>query len=55
MLSSEMFRVIAEEREREVQAHVRLRRLLARRRPAIRWHHREAQPSPRQAAPNRTP
>jgi hypothetical protein len=47
MISQEMLRLIAEEREREVQAHVRVRRLLAPRRPAIRWHHREHQPSGR--------
>jgi hypothetical protein len=48
MISQEMFRLIAEEREREVQAQMRVRRLLARRRPTIRWHHRDHQPSIRQ-------
>ena len=43
MISQEMFRLIAEEREREVQAQIRVRRLLAPRRPAIRWHHRDRQ------------
>jgi hypothetical protein len=50
MISQEMLRLIAEEREREVQAQVRVRRLLAPHRPAIRWHHREHQPSLRQDA-----
>jgi hypothetical protein len=50
MISHEMLRLIAEEREREVQAQVRVRRLLAPRRPAIRWHHRDEQGSARQAA-----
>ena len=48
MISQEMFRLIAEEREREVQAQIRVRRLLTPRRPAIRWHHRDHQPSIRQ-------
>jgi hypothetical protein len=47
MISQEMLRLIAEEREREVQAQVRVRRLLAPRRSGIRWHHRDHQPSTR--------
>lgn len=50
MISQEMLRLIAEEREREVQAQVRIRRLLEPRRPAIRWYHRDRQPSARQDA-----
>jgi hypothetical protein len=41
MISQEMFRLIAEEREREVRAQMRVRRLLTPRQPAIRWHHRD--------------
>lgn len=48
MISQEMFRLIAEEREREVRAQMRVRRLLAPRQPAIRWHHRDRQPSGQQ-------
>ena len=45
MISQEMFRLIAEEREREVRAQMRVRRLLAPRQRAIRWHQRGHQPS----------
>jgi len=54
MISQEMLRLIAEEREREVQAQIRVRRLLAPRRPAIRWHHRIGEPSTRQAVADRS-
>lgn len=54
MISQEMLRVIVEEREREVQAQVRVRRLLAPRRPAIRWHHRDVEPMARPAAADRS-
>lgn len=53
MISQEMLRLIAEEREREVQAQVRVRRMLGPRRPQIRWHHRDHQPSNRAAASDR--
>ena len=46
MISQEMFRLIAEEREREVRAQMRVRRLLAPSKPAIRWHHRDSQRGP---------
>ncbi len=53
MLSLEMFRAMADEREREVQAQICIQRLLEPRRAAIRWHHRETKPAPRQAAAGR--
>ena len=53
MLSLEMFRSIADEREREVQAQICLQRLLEPRRAAIRWHHRDAKPAPRDVAADR--
>lgn len=53
MLSHELLRIIAEEREREIQARLRVRRLLGPPRPGIRWRHREAQPPMRPAAMER--
>jgi hypothetical protein len=55
MLSNEMFRALVDEREREIEANVRIERLLALSRPAVRWHHREAKPSSRRAGAIRTP
>jgi hypothetical protein len=53
MFTDEMLRLIAEEREREVRAALRVRRLLGPRRPWIRWHHRSSQRSSGQAAADR--
>jgi hypothetical protein len=54
MISQEMFRLIAEEREREVRAQMRVRRLLAPRQPAIRWHLRDRQSSVQSVAATET-
>jgi len=45
MLSLEMFRAVADEREREVQAKIYLQRLLEPRLAAMRWHHRDSKPA----------
>jgi hypothetical protein len=43
MISQEQIRLMQEEREREVEAELRVRRLLGTRRPFIRWlPHRQA-------------
>jgi hypothetical protein len=46
MFSIEMLRVIADEREREVQDELQRRRLVARPSTKVRWHHRPARPRP---------
>jgi hypothetical protein len=46
MHSPGLLRVIIEEREREIQTRVRVRRLLGSRRPAIRWHAQMPRPLP---------
>jgi hypothetical protein len=38
MLSQELFRAMADDREREVQQEMRIRRLLTARRQSARWH-----------------
>ncbi|MGH2455873.1 MAG: hypothetical protein ACRDHD_06410 [Candidatus Limnocylindria bacterium] len=38
MLPYDTLRLIADEREREIQARIRIHRLLGGRRSAIRWH-----------------
>jgi len=43
VFSMDMLRVIADEREREIQAELQ-RRLVAERSSRIRWHHRPARP-----------
>lgn len=52
MHSPDLFRVMIDERERQIQAHLRVRRLLGSRRPAIRWH-RSLQPPRHPAADGR--
>jgi hypothetical protein len=47
MFTDEMLRLIAEEREREIQAHLRARGLLGPRRSRVRWRHRSSQPAVR--------
>jgi hypothetical protein len=43
MISQEQIRLMQEEREREIEAELRIRRLLGARRPFIRWlPHRQA-------------
>jgi hypothetical protein len=37
MISQEQIRLMQEEREREIEAELRIRRLLGARRPFIRW------------------
>jgi hypothetical protein len=53
MITDEILRLITEEREREVQAQLRVRRLLGPRRSWIRWHHRNSQSRVRGAAADR--
>jgi len=48
MFSTEqLLRIASEDREREVQAELRMRSLLLHQRPAIRWLHRSSRPVPR--------
>ena len=53
MFTDEMLRLVKEEREREMLANQRVRRALGARRPWIRWHHRESQPSSGQTTASR--
>jgi len=48
VFSIDMLRVIADEREREVQAELRRRRLVARPFLKVRWHHRPSRPRPKE-------
>ena len=41
MFSDHLIQFIQEEREREVEAQLRVRRLLGNRRPLVRWHLRQ--------------
>jgi len=45
----EMLRVIADDREREFQAEARRRQVVAPSIDKVRWHHRTAQPRPKEA------
>ena len=48
MFSIDMLRVIADEREREIQAELRRRRLVAPPFAKVRWHHRATRPRPKE-------
>jgi hypothetical protein len=48
VFSIDMLRVLADEREREVQAELWRRRLVSPPFARVRWHHRPAQPRPKE-------
>jgi hypothetical protein len=52
MLSHDVLRLIADEREREIQERIRIHRLLGGRRSAVRWHLR-GQPARQQDGSSR--
>jgi len=47
VISIDMLRLIADEREREIQAELRRRRLVAPPFMKVRWHHRPTRPRPK--------